>query len=69
MNRPLPFLVRAFQVAKSGNCATLNDLKTYLKIEGYTVSEMEHLAGSSLRRQLAALLASSRPPTLPDRQP
>jgi hypothetical protein len=48
---------RAFQVANSGHCATVQDIRRYLKIEGY--SDMQ-VTGPSLLKQLKAILKAAR---------
>jgi hypothetical protein len=46
-------LERAFQLAKSGNVATMDALKHQLKTEGYSVTT---ITGKALTRQLRALI-------------
>ena len=48
---------RAFQLAKAGQCASINDIMRKLKSEGYPV---ERLVGSSLIKQLKAMISASR---------
>ena len=48
---------RAFQLAKAGQCASINDIMRKLKSEGYSV---ERLVGSSLIKQLSAMIFASR---------
>jgi hypothetical protein len=50
---------RAYQLAKSGDCATVTDIKTQLKSEGYW-DVMGHLHGASITAALRKLLAASR---------
>jgi hypothetical protein len=50
---------RAFEIAASGECTTLEELKKRLKQDGHFSVE-EHLAGSSIRKQLNALIADAR---------
>ena len=47
---------RAFQLAKAGQCASINDIMRKLKSEGY----IERLVGSSLIKQLKAMISASR---------
>jgi hypothetical protein len=55
-------LERAFQLAKSGNVATLDALKHQLRAEGYSDAT---ITGRTLSKQLRALiLASQRPERL-----
>ena len=51
------FLERAFELAKSGQCASFKDLRMTLKAERYLASEIDQLKGLSLRRQLLDLMA------------
>jgi hypothetical protein len=53
---------RAFQLAKSGNVATLDALKHQLKAEGYPVATV---TGKALTRQLRALIHASQKPENP----
>ncbi len=46
-------LERAFQLAKSGQVATVTELKTTLKREGFDALQLE---GASLMRQLRGLI-------------
>ena len=48
---------RAFQLAKAGQCASVHDIMLKLKSEGYSV---EQLVGSSLIKQLKAMISASR---------
>jgi hypothetical protein len=50
-------LERAFQLAKSGNVATVDALKNQLKTEGYSVATV---TGKALTRQLRALIHASQ---------
>ena len=53
-------LERAFQLAKSGECASITDVKKRLKAEGYSIDQIE---GRTISRQLAALIKTAKPPT------
>jgi hypothetical protein len=55
-------LERAFQLARSGRCATIDDIKQRLKAELY---DQHIIEGRSLRSQLRALIAASREKTAP----
>jgi len=46
---------RAFEIAGSGHCASVEELRRLLKQEGHG-SAAAHLASPSLRKQLAALI-------------
>ena len=52
-------LERAFELARSGSCASVNDIRRQLKAERYDQVEA-HLSGSSISRQLRALCAEAR---------
>jgi hypothetical protein len=47
---------RAFQLAKSTRCSSVRDIAKALKMEGYTLHELEQLSGVSLRKQLQNLI-------------
>jgi hypothetical protein len=53
-------LERAFQLARSGNVATMTALKNQLKAEGYSV---ETVTGKALSTQLRALIHASHKPS------
>ena len=49
-------VLRAYQLARSGACASLGDIEERLRSEGFhPVSIQEYLAGSSLRANLTML--------------
>ena len=50
-------LERAFEIAKSGDCATVTDMKAQLKKEGHS---LDQISGDSLLKQLKALMAEAR---------
>ena len=50
---------RAFELARSGDCATLSDIRARLIREHYTAVS-EHLTGPSLRRDLTRLCREAR---------
>jgi transketolase N-terminal domain/subunit len=52
-------LERAFQLAKSGNVATMDALKNQLKAEGYSVATV---TGKALTRQLRSLINAAKGP-------
>ena len=58
MNGPST-LERAFTLARSGECATLNDIRAKLKAESHDQVDA-HLAGPSIKRQLNRLCEESR---------
>ena len=49
---------RAFELARGGTCATVEEIRTRLKSEGLS-SIAEHLAGPTIQRQLRTLIASA----------
>ncbi len=55
-------LERAFELARSGRCATIDEIKQRLKAEFYDPHIIE---GRSLRSQLRALIAASGRKSLP----
>ena len=56
-----PSLVeRAFELAQSGDCIDVNDIRFRLHREGY---EHRYLQGPSLMRQLRQLMAAARKAT------
>jgi hypothetical protein len=59
MDQDVTALERAFQLAKSGNVATMDALKHPLKTEGYSVVTV---TGKALTRQLRALIHASQKP-------
>jgi hypothetical protein len=52
-------LERAFQLAKSGRCISIEDIRQQLKSEGYSA---EHVTGKGLTRQLKELIRSAATP-------
>jgi len=54
---------RAFELARTGGCRTMDDIRRRLSRECYIAVDA-HLAGASIRKQLKALMreASDAPP-------
>ena len=52
-------LERAFDLARSGDCATVNDIRTRLKAERFDQVDA-HLAGPAIARQLRLLCEEAR---------
>jgi hypothetical protein len=50
---------RAFELARSGSCASVQDIRRRLKSEGYDQVEA-HLSGPSLGKQLRRLCEDAR---------
>ena len=56
MGRPFA-LERAFELARSGECGGISDIKAALKAEGFSGTQ---ISGPSLTRQLRELCAASQ---------
>ena len=54
----IPIIERAYQLARSGTCPTIRDLRNRLRSEGYTLVE-DFIAGRSLLPELKRLCALS----------
>ena len=52
-------LERAFELAKAGECASIDDIRRRLKAEQYSQVDA-HLAGSAVRRQLLELCKEAK---------
>lgn len=50
-------VARAFELARGGECRTVNDIRRRLKIEGLESAE-GHLAGGLIKKQLIAIMKS-----------
>jgi hypothetical protein len=57
MDRARTALERAFDLAKSGGCISVEDIKRCLRLEGYGDSQV---TGTALRKQLQGLIAEAR---------
>ncbi len=57
MDHTVTALERAFQLAKSGSCASVADLKKRLRSEGYSTTQV---TGRVLSKQLDALIKAAR---------
>jgi hypothetical protein len=57
MDQNATALERAFQLAKSGNFATIDAIKRQLRAEGYLVATV---TGTTLSKQLRALIQASQ---------
>jgi hypothetical protein len=55
----LHILERAFELAKTGDCASIDDIRRRLKAEKYSQVDA-HLAGATVRRQLLDLCREAR---------
>jgi len=53
MKLPATALERAFQLAKSGSCTSLGDIKKQLTAEGYSTAQ---ITGGALSKQLRRLI-------------
>jgi hypothetical protein len=47
---------RAFQLAKSGTCHNMSDVRLQLENEGYP-SVRQHMSGPTIKKQLLALMS------------
>lgn len=52
------FIERAFELAQTGQCASMKSVHQQMKAEGY--SNAGQLSGGSLRKQLLKLIAASK---------
>ncbi len=59
MDAPLTTLERALELARSGKCRSVNDVRQTLRREGYDAVH-QHLNGSVINRQLIDLLTEAR---------
>ena len=57
MDHTVTALERAFQLAKSGDCNSVTDMKKRLGAEGYSVAQ---ITGRVLSKQLDALIKAAR---------
>jgi len=57
MDHNVTALERAFQLAKSGDCSSVADLKTRLRSEGYATTQ---IVGGTINKQLSALIEAAR---------
>ena len=56
MKLPATALERAFQLAKSGSCVSVDDIKKRLIAEGYSTAQ---ITGGALLKQLRALIQAA----------
>lgn len=66
MDNDITAIERAFDLAKSGTCATIADIKAALKAEGYSLVQ---ITGPSLSKQLRALIDTHMDRKSSDPQP
>jgi hypothetical protein len=52
---------RAFQLARSGTCASLTDIRMRLQSENYADAQI-HTSGHSIARQLRGLIVAAQAP-------
>ena len=57
MDHNITAMERAFQLAKSGSCTSVPDLRKRLSAEGYALSQ---ITGRTLSKQLEALIKGAR---------
>lgn len=63
MEKSRTALERAFALAKSGACSSVDDVKRCLRLEGYQINQ---IVGSTLARQLRTLIAEARGLPIPE---
>ena len=56
MNNDPTAIERAFQLAKSGDCLSIAEIRTKLKKEGFT---LEQITGGALTKQLTKLIRAT----------
>lgn len=59
MSGQITTLERAFELARSGQCDSVNDLRQRLRREGYDAVHL-HLHGASINKQLADLMHAAK---------
>ena len=57
MDQKRTALERGFELAKSGSCAAVDDIKRQLRAEGYSTAQ---ITGGALSRQLTALIKAGQ---------
>lgn len=57
MDHHLSPLERAFELARSGSCASITDIRRKLRSEGYSVVQ---ITGKTLSRQMRELISAAR---------
>jgi hypothetical protein len=65
MHGDVTSLERAFQLAKSGRCQTVDDIKRTMRLEGY---EPDQVMGRQLVGQLTVLICAAQYRDLPRKQ-
>ncbi len=65
MHHNVTSLERAFQLAKSGKCQTVNDVKQKMRLEGY---EQDQVMGRQLMGQLSSLICTAQHRNQPCKQ-
>jgi len=55
----LHILERAFELARSGDCSSIDDIRRRLKAEQYSQVDA-HLSGATVRRQLLGLCKEAK---------
>ncbi len=53
-------LERAFDIARSGSCAKVDEIRRQLKREGYSSTELQQVTGRMLTVQLGQLIEKAR---------
>jgi hypothetical protein len=60
VTRPDDPIARAFELARSGTCRNVDDIRRKLEREGY-IHVDAHFSSGSLKKQLVALIEASKP--------
>jgi hypothetical protein len=53
-------LERAFEIARSGSCAKVDEIRRQLKREGYSAAQLQQVTGRMLSVQLGALIEQAQ---------
>ncbi|WP_162986839.1 hypothetical protein [Sphingomonas paeninsulae] len=61
MPEPTHIIQRAFQLARQGQCMSVDEIRATLTDEGYE-SVRQHMAGTGLARQLRGIIAAAKAP-------
>ncbi|TCP71362.1 hypothetical protein [Sphingomonas sp. PP-CE-1G-424] len=59
MTEQITTVERAFELARSGTCSSVNDLRQRLRREGYDAVHL-HLHGASINKQLVDLMHAAK---------
>ena len=65
MNNGQSTLERAFELARTGNCRTIDDIRRQLSREGFELVHA-HISGGMITRQLREAMTKRDVPAMPD---